>query len=92
MSFLFQARVLESTNDSRAIDVIPIPDHTLRFVERNLAAKAQKMALREFPQHNLGKVVEALMERCDKVVAHKRSIGERQSETQNARRSRGIGV
>jgi hypothetical protein len=32
-------------------------NHTLRFAERNLVAKAQKMVWREFPQNNSGKVV-----------------------------------
>jgi hypothetical protein len=67
-------------------------NHTLRFVERNLVAKAQKMVWREFPQHNPGKVIEALMEWCDRAVTHKRSVGESQSEAQNIRQSRGIGV
>ncbi len=66
--------------------------HTLRFAERNLVAEAQKMVWREFPEHNPGKVVEALMERCDEAVTHKRSIGESQSEAQNIRHSRGISV
>ena len=67
-------------------------NHTLRFAERNLVAEAQKMVWREFPEHNPGKVVEALMERCDEAVTHKRSIGESQSEAQNIRHSRGISV
>jgi hypothetical protein len=34
-----------SANDSRAIDVIPILDHNLRCVERNLVAKAPENGL-----------------------------------------------
>jgi hypothetical protein len=67
-------------------------NHTLRFSERNLVANAQKMVWRQFPEHNPGKVVEALMEHCDKAVTHNRSIGENQSEAQDNRRSRGMRV
>ena len=67
-------------------------NHTLRFSERNLVANAQKMVWRQFPEHNPGKVVEALMEHCDKAVTHNRSIGENQSVAQDNRRSRGMRV
>ena len=65
-------------------------NHTLRFAERNVVAKAQKMVWRQYPQNNPGKIVEALMEHCDKAVTHNRSIGE--SQTQNIRQSRGMRV
>jgi hypothetical protein len=74
------------------IDYVAQANHTLRFSERNLVANAQKMVWRQFPEHNPGKVVEALQERCDEAVTHKRSIGESQSETQDIRQSRGIRV
>jgi hypothetical protein len=74
------------------MDYVAQANHTLRFSERNLMANAQKMVWRQFPEHNPGKVVEALMEHCDKAVTHNRSIGERQSEAQDNRRSRGMRV
>jgi len=74
------------------MDYVAQANHTLRFSERNLVANAQKMVWRQFPEHNPGKVVEALMERCDKAVTHNRSIGESQSEAQDIRRSRGMRV
>jgi hypothetical protein len=74
------------------MDYVTQANHTLRFAERNLVAKAQKMVWRQYPEQNPGKVVEALMERCDKAVTHKRSIGESQSEAQNNRQSRGMRV
>ena len=55
-------------------------------------ANAQKTVWRQFPEHNPGKVVEALMEHGDKAVTHNRSIGESQSEDQNIRQSRGMRV
>jgi hypothetical protein len=74
------------------MDYVAQANHTLRFSERNLVANAQKTVWRQFPEHNPGKVVEALMEHCDKVVTHNRSIGESQSEAQDIRRSRGVRV
>jgi hypothetical protein len=74
------------------MDYVAQANHTLRFAERNLVAKAQKVAWGQFSEHNPGKVVQALMEDCDKAVTHKRSIGESQSEAQNIRQSRGMRV
>ena len=74
------------------MDYVAQANHTLRFSERNLVANAQKMVWRQFREHNPGKVVEALMEHCDKAVTHNRSIGESQSEAQDNRRSRGMRV
>src|SRR5665213_920591 len=74
------------------MDYVAQANHTLRFSERNLMANAQKMVWRQFPEHNPGKIVEALMEHCDNAVTHNRSIGESQSEAQDTRRSRGMRV
>jgi len=74
------------------MDYVAQANHTLRFSERNLVANAQKTVWRQFPEHNPGKIVEALMEHCDKAVTHNRSIGESQSEAQDIRRSRGMRV
>jgi hypothetical protein len=86
--------VLTKGQDVREVvmDYVAQANHTLRFSERNLVANAQKMVWRQFPEHNPGKVVEALMEHCDKAVTHNRSIGESQSEAQDIRRSRGMRV
>jgi hypothetical protein len=86
--------VLTKGQDVREVvnDYVAQASHTLRFSERNLVANAQKMVWRQFPEHNPGKVVEALMEHCDKAVTHNRSIGENQSEAQDNRRSRGMRV
>jgi hypothetical protein len=74
------------------MDYVAQANHTLRFAERNLVANAQKTVWRQFSEHNPGKIVEALMEHCDKAVTHNRSIGESQSEAQDIRRSRGMRV
>jgi hypothetical protein len=74
------------------MDYVAQANHALRFSERNLMANAQMIVWRQFPQHNLGKVVEALMEHCNRAFTHNRSIGESQSEAQDIRRSRGTRV
>jgi len=74
------------------MDYVAQANHTLRFSERNLVARAQKTVWRQFSEHHPGKIVEALMEQCDKAVTHNRSIGESQSEAQDIRRSRGVRV
>jgi hypothetical protein len=71
-------------------DYVTQANHTLRFAERNLVAKAQKMVWQQFPENSPGKVVEALVEHCDKAVTHKRTIGE--SHAQDIRQSRGMRV
>ncbi len=50
------------------MDYVAEANHTLRFAERNLVAQAQKMVWQHFPENNPGKVVEALVEHCDKAV------------------------
>jgi hypothetical protein len=74
------------------MDYVAQANHTLRFSERNLVAKAQKIVWRQFPEHNPGKIVEALMEHCDKAVTHNRLISEGQSDAQDHRRSCGMRV
>jgi hypothetical protein len=84
--------VLTQGQNAREVvmDYVAQANHTLRFSERNLVANAQKTVWRQFSEHNPGKIVEALMEHCDKAVTHKRSIGESQAE--NIRQSRSMRV
>ena len=42
--------------------------HTLRFMASNLVAQAQRVAFEQFPEHNPGKVVRAISERCRLVI------------------------
>ena len=61
---------------------------TLEFMASNLTAKAQKIAWEQFPDHNPGRIVAAISERCREAVANEETI----TQTQKAgeRVSRGI--
>ena len=64
--------------------------HTLRFMARNLAAKAQQVVWEHFPDDNPSLVVRALSERCSHVAENNQTV--RQSQTETVRQSRGIGI
>lgn len=64
--------------------------HTLRFMARNLAAKAQQVVWEQFPDDNPSLVVRALSERCSHVAENNQTV--KQSQTETMRQSRGIGI
>jgi hypothetical protein len=64
--------------------------HTLKFMARNLAAKAQQLVWAQFPDDNPSKIVRAISERCSSIAENTESV--RQSQTQSVRQSRGIGI
>jgi hypothetical protein len=64
--------------------------HTLRFMARNLAAKAQQVVWEHFPNDNPSLVVRALSERCSHVAENNQTF--KQSHTETMRQSRGIGI
>jgi len=48
--------------------------HTLRFMASNLVAQAQRVAWEQFPEHNPSRVVRAISERCERVVAQREEL------------------
>lgn len=48
--------------------------HTLRFMASNLVARAQRVAWEQFPEHNPGRVVRIISERCARVVGHREDV------------------
>ena len=64
--------------------------HTLRFMASNLVAHAQRVAFDQFPQHNPGRVVRAISERC--LLAVGESLTVMEPVRQTIRHARGIGV
>ena len=56
----------------------------------NLVAKAQRVAFERFPEHNPGKVVRAISERCLLVVGESLAVSE--SVCQPTRQVRGIRI
>jgi hypothetical protein len=64
--------------------------HTLQFMARNLAAKAQHVVWEHFPDDNPSLVVRALSERCSHVAENNQAF--KHSQTETLRQSHGIGV
>jgi len=64
--------------------------HTLRFMASNLVSKAQRVAFEQFPEHNPGRVIRAISERC--MLAVGESVRVMEPMRQTTRHARGIGV
>jgi hypothetical protein len=64
--------------------------HTLRFTASNLVSKAQRVAFEQFPEHNPGRVIRAISERC--LLAVGESVTVMEPVRQTTRHARGIGV
>lgn len=64
--------------------------HTLRFMARNVAAKAQNLVWEQFPTDNPSLVVRALSERCSQVAENSQAI--KPSQTETVRQSRGVKI
>jgi len=65
-------------------------DHTLKFMARNLVAKAQRVVWEQFPDHNPSLVVRAISKRCSQAVESNQAI--RETQDKSVRQSRGIGI
>ena len=66
--------------------------HTLRFMARNLVAKAQTVAWEQFPDDNPAKVVRALSQRCALAVENSESLKQAEMEKQSVRQSHGMSI
>jgi hypothetical protein len=84
--------ILQTGNDSHQLvsDYAADIRHTLRFMASNLVAKAQRVAFEQFPEHNPGKVVRAVSERC--LLALGESLMITESVGQTARRAQGVRI
>ena len=66
--------------------------HTLRFMARNLAAKAQEVAWENCPDHNPGKVMRAISQRCALAVENPESLEQALREKPGIRQSHGMSI
>ncbi len=66
--------------------------HTLRFMARDLAAKAQTVAWEQFPDDNPAKVVRALSQRCAMAVENSEALKQAEMEKQSIRQSHGMSI
>jgi hypothetical protein len=66
--------------------------HTLRFMARNLAAKAQEVVWENCPDQNPGKVVRAISQRCAMAVENPKSLEQALMEKPGIRQSHGMSI
>jgi hypothetical protein len=68
--------------------------HTLRFMARNMTAKAQHAVWEQSPGENPAKVVRALSERCATAVENPESLEQalEQQKQQSVRQSHGMSI
>ena len=66
--------------------------HTLRFMARDLAAKAQTVAWEQFPDDNPAKVVRALSQRCAVAAENSESLKQAEMEKPHIRQSHGMSI
>ncbi|HUJ11145.1 MAG TPA: hypothetical protein VL171_14075 [Verrucomicrobiae bacterium] len=62
--------------------------HTLRFMASNLVTRARRVTFEQFPEHNPGRIVRAISERCLLAVGESWTMSESLRETN--RQARGI--
>jgi hypothetical protein len=67
-------------------------EHTLRFMARNLTAKAQQVAWEKYPDNNPSRVVRAISQRCALAVDNPEALEQRQTVGRKIRQSRGMSI
>lgn len=67
-------------------------EHTLRFMARNLTARAQEVVWGEYPDNNPSRVMRAISQRCALVVDNPEALQQSQTEQQSMRQSRGMRI
>ena len=85
-----ETSVLLTGNSARKVvdDYSDQAKHTLRFMARNLTAKAQEVVWEKYPDNNPSRVVRAISERCYSAVDNPQSLEQRQGIEQNMKHSR----
>ena len=91
-----KAAVLLTGNDPREVsnEYIGQAEHTLRFMARNLTAKAQEVVWEKYPDSNPSRVMRAISERCALAVDNPNALQQRQEQSidQGIKKSRGMSI
>jgi hypothetical protein len=91
-----KASVLLTGNNPREVanEYIGQAEHTLRFMARNLTAKAQEVVWEKYPDNNPSRVMRAISERCALAVDNPEAVRQRQEQTieQSRKQSRGMSI
>jgi hypothetical protein len=94
------ASVLLTANSAREAvdDYSSQANHTLRFMARNLTAKAQGVVWEKYPDNNPSQVMRAISERCALAVDNPQALRQEQQQAieqkieQGVKRSRGMSI
>jgi hypothetical protein len=95
-----EASVLLTGNSVREVvdDYSSQANHTLRFMARNLTAKAQGVVWEKYPDNNPSQVMRAISERCALAVDNPQALRQEQQQAieqkieQGVKRSRGMSI
>lgn len=89
-----EASVLLAGNSAReAVDEYSSQaNHTLRFMARNLTAKAQGVVWEKYPDNNPSQVMHAISERCALAVDNPQTLEQRQDLDHSIKQSRGMSI
>lgn len=89
------AAVLLTGNDSvRELvgEYIGQAEHTLRFMARNLTARAQEVVWGKYPDNSPSRVMRAISQRCALAVDNPEALHQSQTQQQSMRPSRGMRI
>jgi len=67
-------------------------EHTLRFMARNLTARAQEVVWEKYPDNNPRRVMQAISQRCALAVDNPEALKQTQTKAQSVRQSRGMSI
>lgn len=91
-----KASVLLTGNNPREVanEYVGQAEHTLRFMARNLTAKAQEVVWEKYPDNNPSRVMRAISERCALAVDNPNALQQRQEQSidQGIKKSRGMSI
>ena len=91
-----EASVLLTGNSAREVvdDYSNQAKHTLRFMARNLTAKAQQVVWEKYPDNNPSQVMHAISQRCALAVDNPQALRQQQEQAieHGVKRSRGMSI
>lgn len=89
-----KAAVLLTGHDPRELvnEYIGQAEHTLRFMARNLTARAQEVAWGQYPENNPRQVMRAISQRCALAVDNPEALHQRQTIEHGVKQSRGMSI
>lgn len=89
-----KASVLLAGSDPRELvnEYIGQAEHTLRFMARNLTARAQEVVWEKYPDNNPSQVMRAISQRCALAVDNPEALHQRQTIEQGMKQSRGMSI